>query len=89
MESIRKSDNPQPVINIGDDVRVMVKKNLTSPMYLTGLTRLTRLTGSRSGIMCTCTTTNLMILKQCMGSATQTMICPATRNVSCDMSYYG
>ena len=26
LESIRKSDNPQPVINIGDDVRVMVKK---------------------------------------------------------------
>ena len=26
MESIRKSDNPQPVINVGDEVRVMVKK---------------------------------------------------------------
>ena len=26
LESIRKSDNPQPVINIGDEVRVMVKK---------------------------------------------------------------
>ena len=26
LESIRKSDRPQPVINIGDDVRVMVKK---------------------------------------------------------------
>ncbi len=25
LESIRKSDNPQSVINIGDDVRVMVK----------------------------------------------------------------
>ena len=26
LESIRKSDNPQDVINVGDEVRVMVKK---------------------------------------------------------------
>ncbi len=42
VESIRKSDNPQPVIKKGDEVRVMVKKSLTSPMYPTGRTRLTR-----------------------------------------------
>ena len=42
LESIRRSDNPQPVINIGDEVRVMVKKNLTKIIHPTGRTRLTR-----------------------------------------------
>ncbi len=31
LESIRKSDNPQPVINIGDNVRVMVKNKFDMP----------------------------------------------------------
>ena len=41
LESIRKSDNPQDVINVGDKVRVMIKKSLTNRMCPTGRTRLT------------------------------------------------
>ena len=42
LESIRRSNNPQDVINVGDEVRVMIKKSLTNPIYPTGRTRLTR-----------------------------------------------
>ena len=36
LEAIRKMNNPQPTIKVGDEVRVKVKKNLTDRMYPAG-----------------------------------------------------
>ena len=41
LEAIRKLNNPQPIIDAGDEVRVMVKNALINHMFPTGRTRFT------------------------------------------------
>ena len=89
LESIRKSDNPQPVIKIGDEVRVMVKKKFDKSYVPNWTDKTYKVTKKQEWNHVYLQMTLLMTLKQCMGSATHTMIYPATRIASCGMSCYG
>ena len=88
LESIRRSENPQPVINIGDEVRVM-KKNKFDKSYVPEWTEETyKVNEKKEWNHVYMHDDNPKDPQKCMGSATPPMTSQATSNVSCVMNYY-
>ncbi len=52
IESIRKSDTPRDVINVGDDIRVIINDKSGKFMCPSGRTSFTRWLRRRSGYTC-------------------------------------
>ncbi len=78
LESLRRSDNPQAVMNVGDDVKVKSDvPDWTNKIY--------KVTEKKEGNTCARKTTNLWALKQCNGSVTQPMIFHTQMKLSKDL----